>query len=180
MQKVWNFSTLQRPTQEEKERRRKFRDFPGGMLDDYPSLQPTSPQMSHLHHQPPAPAAVPPTTTKKSSKVGRSKTFRYPSSSESNLLAAHAAHQQQQLLMLMEHHQRTLQKKNRSKSANRNENNRFVSRLRFLDHGGVGVEASSKLRWQDREPFHNNNNSSGYSSGGQSKDENIYGDSTYG
>ena len=194
MHKMWNFSTLQRPTQEEKERRRKYRE-------------------EKIRH---ANTLLPKT------KVGRAKTFRMERNNNEveDYDAAAAAsgghgvtdngaarghgptslpisasmvevlrHRAKSATRMgeMYHDAMASSSKKRPKDRDHSAHGGFVSRLRFLDEagggGGAGGGASAgntngtKLRWQDREP------SSGYSSGGRgghdpdltTSDDNIYG-----
>ena len=162
MQKMWNFSTLQRPTQEEKERRRKYRQ-------------------DKIHHA---------NTLLPKSKVGRAKTFRERNNNEEDFMHPEfdpgpaSLPVSASMVEVLRHraksatrleHNNDLKKRHREHSAHTG----FVSRLRFLDPSGPGTTEvqTPKIRWQDREP------SSGYSSGGRggqdhgegTSDDNIYG-----
>ncbi len=169
MHKMWNFSTLQRPTSEEKERRRKYRD--------------------HLEKARSTSTLLP------KGKVGRAKTFREKNNNEIYLpegsggplsLPASAS-----MVEVLRHRAKsatryadmfgddadlnnfeslgsmypvsTLPNPKKNKNNFRGGNSQFVSRLRFMDQPQV-ASSSSKIRWQDREP------SSGYSSGGRHYD----------
>ena len=182
---MWNFSTLQRPTSQEKERRRKYRD----QLDKARSTSTLLPK----------------------GKVGRAKTFReknnneiyFPEDSGPVSLPASAS-----MIEVLRHRDKSATRYNdfygigegpegphsmyptmpnpKSKKFRGVERSGggggFVSRLRFLDsadqHQIQKYGGNSKIRWQDREP------SSGYSSGGRhydpeattgSDNDNIYG-----
>ena len=168
---MWNFSTLQRPTQEEKERRRKYKQE----------------KIQHAN------------TLLPKSKVGRAKTFRErnnndvsfdhpdfdPQSGPTSLpvsasmveVLRHRAKSASRVEYLegVQPQNTTLKKRGGYKERDHSAHTGFVSRLRFLDASEPNT--SQKLRWQDREP------SSGYSSGGRggqdpdqgTSDDNIYG-----
>ena len=189
MHKMWSFSTLQRPTQEEKERRRKYRE-----------------EKIRQHAS----------TLLPKGKVGRAKTFRERNNNE---LDSYDQHLNQALVNsgptslpvsasmveVLRHRAKSASrvadtsayepqtvgsavassggKRNKGyKDRDHSAHTGFVSRLRFLDSSASNAKAEnepSKLRWQDREP------SSGYSSGGRgvpgdpgvvdTSDDNIYG-----
>ena len=184
---MWNFSTLQRPTQEEKERRRKYRE-----------------EKIRQHAS----------TLLPKGKVGRAKTFRERNNNELDTYDQNVSiHVNSGPTSLPVSASMVEVLRHRAKSASRvadgtgydlnttvaqsNGNSKrkgykdrdhsahtgFVSRLRFLDSSANNVKAENeptKLRWQDREP------SSGYSSGGRgggpgdpgdqgTSDDNIYG-----
>ena len=194
MHKMWNFSTLQRPTQEEKERRRKYRE-------------------EKIRH---ANTLLPKT------KVGRAKTFRMERNNNEiesyEAATASGGHHggvtgdsggtrggptslpiSASMVEVLRHRAKSATRmgemyhdamasssKKRPKDRDHSAHGGFVSRLRFLDEAGGGGGAGgasagntngTKLRWQDREP------SSGYSSGGRgghdpdltTSDDNIYG-----
>ncbi len=180
MHKMWNFSTLQRPTQEEKERRRKYKED----------------KIRHAN------------TLLPKSKVGRAKTFRERNNNEFDYqydqefgpedLGPVSLPVSASMVEVLRHRAKsssraptsdnynqssttTLNKKpQRSKDRDHSAHSGFVSRLRFLDSalGHDMGQSGPKLRWQDREP------SSGYSSGGRggqdngdqtTSDDNIYG-----
>lgn len=162
MHKMWSFSTLQRPTQEEKERRRKYKED----------------KIRHAN------------TLLPKSKVGRAKTFRERNNNEieesyfengptslpvSASMVEVLRHRAKSASRVADNYYgdgvSTNKRKNKSSATT---NTGFVSRLRFLDQH----HEPQKLRWQDREP------SSGYSSGGRNghadqepgtSDDNIYG-----
>ena len=187
MHKMWSFSTLQRPTQEEKERRRKYRE-----------------EKIRQHAS----------TLLPKSKVGRAKTFRERNNNEivSNSYDDNIVNSGPTSLPVSASMVEVL--RHRAKSASRiaepgyegpnaaavmttsnggggkrkgykdrdhSAHTGFVSRLRFLDSANNTKPENepTKLRWQDREP------SSGYSSGGRggpgdpgdqgTSDDNIYG-----
>ena len=169
MHKMWNFSTLQRPTQEEKERRRKYR----------------AEKIQHAN------------TLLPKSKVGRAKTFRERNNNEVGFeplnmgptslpvsasmveVLRHRAKSASRVEKADYYDSNTVQKRGK-KDRDHSAHSGFVSRLRFLEHPQEPQQttSTSRLRWQDREP------SSGYSSGGRDRgqdpelgnsDDNIYG-----
>lgn len=170
MHKMWSFSTLQRPTQEEKERRRKYNK--DEKLRQVSTLLPKS-------------------------KVGRAKTFRMErnnndvdfdngpaslpvSASMVEVLrhrAKSASRHNTEDVFYTSNDYATSTKRRGHKGRDSSAAAAFVSRLRFFDN--QPSEQPQKLRWQDREP------SSGYSSGGgrgghdpevvASSDDNMYG-----
>lgn len=164
MHKMWNFSTLQRPTQEEKERRRKYR----------------AEKIQHAN------------TLLPKSKVGRAKTFRERNNNEVSFepnLGPTSLPVSASMVEVLRHRaksasrvekdyydgQSTVKRANK-KDRDHSAHSGFVSRLRFLESSEN--QSQQRLRWQDREP------SSGYSSGGRdhrgqeldpNSDDNIYG-----
>ena len=177
MHKMWNFSTLQRPTQEEKERRRKYREE----------------KVRHAN------------TLLPKGKVGRAKTFRMERNNnevserdmyDSGEMRGHDLYKaggptslpiSASMVEVLRHRAKSATRvsevyhdgtKKRHKDRDHSVHGGFVSRLRFLDEAAAASsENRQKLRWQDREP------SSGYSSGGRgghdpdltTSDDNIYG-----
>ena len=165
MHKMWNFSTLQRPTQEEKERRKKYREE----------------KIRHAN------------TLLPKSKVGRAKTFRMERNNnevetyepESRGGGPTSLPISASMVEVLRHRAKSAtrmggevyhdaKKRHKDRDRDHSAHGGFVSRLRFLDEA---VGGGPKLRWQDREP------SSGYSSGGRgghdpdlgTSDDNIYG-----
>lgn len=159
---MWSFSTLQRPTQEEKERRRKYKED----------------KIRHAN------------TLLPKSKVGRAKTFRERNNNEIEDTYG-VMHEQNgptslpvsaSMVEVLRHRAKSASRVDyydTNKRSNKNKSSAnatgFVSRLRFLDQHHHH-DQPQKLRWQDREP------SSGYSSGGRpadqepgTSDDNIYG-----
>ena len=177
MHKMWNFSTLQRPTQEEKERRRKYR----------------AEKIQHAN------------TLLPKSKVGRAKTFRERNNNEVSFeqlnVGPTSLPVSASMVEVLRHRAKSASrvekdyyidgassqntvKRNSKKDRDHSAHSGFVSRLRFLETSEN--QSQQRLRWQDREP------SSGYSSGGrdgprgqnhsnnnqeldQNSDDNIYG-----
>ena len=191
MHKMWSFSTLQRPTQEEKERRRKYRE-----------------EKIRQHAS----------TLLPKSKVGRAKTFRernnneivdrsYDGHHDANMVNSGPTSLpvSASMVEVLRHRAKSASrvadqtgyegpnaavmqatssgggKRKGYKDRDHSAHTGFVSRLRFLDSSANAKPENepTKLRWQDREP------SSGYSSGGRggpgdpgdqgTSDDNIYG-----
>ena len=152
MQKMWSFSTLQRPTQEEKERRRRWRNENGG-----PDVKPDP----------------------RTKKILRAKTFRHQSSDQvdyndnlDNILSSlpqnpmqsnnfvealrHRAKSTSRVSDFHHYDGHVPHKPRREQSIGG-----FVSRLRFLDN--EQDHQSKKAVWQDRSGSGEGGNSSGYS-----------------
>ena len=175
MQKMWSFSTLQRPTQEEKERRRRWRNENG--------------------HIPPDVKATDSSRTK---KILRAKTFRHHQSNDGlldyndnldNILASLPQNQtpsNNSFVEALRHRAKSTSRVNdyydgptsRGGHKPRREQSigGFVSRLRFLDNDNTDHhhQSSKKALWQQQQQQPDSRvisgeggNSSGYSSGGR-------------
>lgn len=169
MHKMWNFSTLQRPTQEEKERRRRYREEQ--LIRERQSESSFYPKVK---------------------KLGRAKTFRHSAGNilsqneemtdindneydrkfDHMLLQSLPGHVQGSFVDALRQRAKSASRVTEdiySQSRKREQSvGGFVSRLRFLDSEAPQPTSPTKLRWHDRE---NGGNSSGYSSGGRQETE---------